>query len=96
MTFEENKEIAEDPVRALEEVLARLERAALNVKGKTPPGEQADYVRELESQNRDLMRDLATAQARINTLEKTTEEVEQDVAATIRTLDELISESGVH
>lgn len=96
MPFDENKEFAEDPVRALEEVLARLERAALNVKGKAPSGEQADYVHELESQNRALMRDLEAARARIAALEKTQTEIEQDVVATISEVDQLIGESGVH
>lgn len=96
MTFDEDKDFVEDPIRSLETVLARLERATLNVKGKTPPGEQADYVRELENQNRSLMRDLEAASARISTLEETNKEIEQDVTATISEVDQLISQIGVH
>lgn len=96
---------AEKTVMALEEVLTRLERAILDkqAKFKTGSGEQADFINQLEKENRALSRELDVARInvekledRLERLEKVGESAQSEIGAMINHLDTIISQQSSH
>jgi predicted nuclease with TOPRIM domain len=101
MVGKEDRLSAESTIKALEEVLARLERAILakQAKFKTGSSEQADFINQLEKENRALSRELEVArdnveklEERLEKLEKAGASAEKDIGMMVRQLDMLISD----
>ena len=96
---------ADKTVMALEEVLARLERAILTkqAKLKTGSSEQADFIHQLEKENRALARELEVArdnveklEERIEHLEEAGDSAEKDIGMMVQQLDALIAQQNTH
>ena len=96
---------ADKTVMALEEVLARLERAILTkqAKLKTGSSEQADFIHQLEKENRALSRELEVArdnveklEERLEQLEEAGESAEKDLGMMVQQLDALIARQNTH
>jgi len=90
---------------ALDEVLARLERAILSKQAKFKSGfsEQADFINQLEKENRTLSRELDVArdnveklEDRLERLENAGESAEKEIGMMVKQLDSLISEQNTH
>ena len=104
MALKEQRLPAEKTVMALEEVLTRLERAILSkqTKFKTGSGEQADFINQLEKENRALSRELEVARDNVEKLEERVEKLEnagdsaqKDIGLMVRQLDSLISQQNI-
>ena len=104
MALKEQRLSAEKTVMALEEVLTRLERAILSkqTKFKTGSGEQADFINQLEKENRALSRELEVARDNVEKLEERLEMLEnagdsaqKDIGQMVRQLDILISQQNI-
>ena len=104
MALKEQRLSAEKTVMALEEVLTRLERAILSkqTKFKTGSGEQADFINQLEKENRALSRELEVARDNVEKLEERVEKLEnagdsaqKDIGLMVRQLDSLISQQNI-
>lgn len=96
---------ADKTIKALDEVLTRLERAILTKQTKIKSGssEQADFIHQLEKENRALLRELEVArdnveklEERLETLEKASESAEKEIGLMVRHLDTLIEEQKAH
>jgi predicted nuclease with TOPRIM domain len=96
---------ADKTIMALEEVLTRLERAILTKQTnfKTGSGEQADFISQLEKENRALSRELDVArdnveklEERIEVLENAGDSAQKEIGVMIKQLDGLISEQNTH
>ncbi len=96
---------ADKTVMALDEVLTRLERAILDkqAKFKSGSGEQADFIHQLEKENRALSRELDVArinveklEERLERLEKAGESAETEIGLMVNQLDTLISQQSSH
>ncbi|MBT5072612.1 MAG: hypothetical protein HOJ34_13360 [Kordiimonadaceae bacterium] len=96
---------ADKTVMALDEVLARLERAILSKQAKFKSGssEQADFINQLEKENRALSRELEVArdnieklEDRLETIENAGESAEKEIGVMIKQLDNLISQQNTH
>lgn len=94
---------ADKTVMALEEVLTRLERAILTKQAKLKSGssEQADFIHQLEKENRALSRELVVARENVEKLEDRVEKLEnagdsaeKDIGLMIKHLDALISQQN--
>ena len=103
MVEKEKRLSADKTVMALEEVLARLERAILSKQARFKSGssEQADFINQLEKENRALSRELEVArdnveklEERLERLEKAGDSVQQEIGIMIRQLDSLIAEQN--
>ncbi|MCP5381295.1 MAG: hypothetical protein H6912_02915 [Kordiimonadaceae bacterium] len=103
MVEKEKRLSADKTVMALEEVLARLERAILSKQAKFKSGssEQADFINQLEKENRALSRELEVArdnveklEERLEKLEKAGDSAQQEIGIMIRQLDSLIAEQN--
>ncbi|MEZ5758006.1 MAG: hypothetical protein R3D86_07280 [Emcibacteraceae bacterium] len=103
MVEKEKRLSADKTVMALEEVLARLERAILSKQAKFKSGssEQADFINQLEKENRALSRELEVArdnveklEERLERLEKAGDSAQQEIGIMIRQLDSLIAEQN--
>ena len=103
MVEKEKRLSADKTVMALEEVLARLERAILSKQAKFKSGssEQADFINQLEKENRALSRELEVARDNVEKLEERLEKLEragdsaqQEIGHMIRQLDSLIAEQN--
>jgi len=103
MADREQRLSADKTVMALEEVLARLERAILSKQAKFKSGssEQADFINQLEKENRALSRELEVArnnveklEDRLEKLEKAGDSVEKEIGMMVRHLDGLIAEQN--
>lgn len=104
MVEKEKRLSADKTVMALEEVLARLERAILSKQAKNKSGssEQADFINQLEKENRALSRELEVArnnveklEERLETVEEAGDSAEKEIGLMIRQLDSLIAEQNV-
>jgi len=96
----------------MDEALTRLERAVLDRQAQdaAPPGEQADYISRLESENRQMARDVADMKKhclalkgsyeilveKYQLLESINESAEKDLAATLQDIDQLIARQSLH
>ena len=96
---------AEKTVMALEEVLGRLEKALASKRVRSQSGicEQADFIHQLEKDNRALTRELDVARANVEKLEERIEALEQaggsaqkEMGLMIEQLDVLITEQNVN
>jgi len=96
---------ANKTIMALDEVLARLERAILSKQAKFKSGfsEQADFINQLEKENRTLSRELDVArdnveklEDRLERLENAGESAEKEIGMMVKQLDSLISEQNTH
>jgi len=103
MVEKEKRLSADKTVMALEEVLARLERAILSKQARFKSGssEQADFINQLEKENRALSRELEVArdnveklEERLERLEKAGDSAQQEIGIMIRQLDSLIAEQN--
>lgn len=103
MADREQRLSADKTVMALEEVLARLERAILSKQAKFKSGssEQADFINQLEKENRALSRELEVArnnveklEDRLEKLEKAGDSAEKEIGMMVRHLDGLIAEQN--
>ena len=103
MADREQRLSADKTVMALEEVLARLERAILSKQAKFKSGssEQADFINQLEKENRALSRELEVArnnveklEDRLEKLEKAGDSAEKEIGMMVRHLDGLIAEQS--
>jgi len=103
MAEKEKRLSADKTVMALDEVLARLERAILSkqTKFKLGSSEQADFINQLEKENRALSRELEVArnnveklEDRLERLENAGDSTEKEIGLMIRQLDSLISEQN--
>lgn len=104
MVGNEDRLSAEKTIKALEEVLARLERAILakQAKFKSGSSEQADFINQLEKENRALSRELEVArdnveklEERLETLEDAGTKAENEIGLMVRQLDLLIADQKV-
>lgn len=104
MAAREQRLSADKTVMALEEVLTRLERAILSKQDKFKSGssEQADFINQLEKENRALSRELEVArdnveklEDRLERLEKAGDSAEKEIGMMVRHLDGLIAEQSV-
>ncbi len=100
---------AEQTEAAVEEALTRLERAVLNrnLKGA---GEQAVYIEQLETENKQMTRDLAEMkkhcialkngyellEKKCARLENANDSAEKELTATLHDLDQLIAQKSLH
>ncbi len=100
-----NRISADKTIMALDEVLTRLERAVLSkqTKNKAGSSEQADFIHQLEKENRALSRELDVArnnveklEERLEKLEKAGESAENEIGTMIDQLNALISEQKIH
>jgi len=96
----------------MDEALTRLERAILGrqVRDAVPSGEQADYIARLESENRQMARDVADMKKhclalkasyellaeKYQRLEDINQSAEKDLAATLQDIDQLIARQSLH
>lgn len=96
---------AEKTVMALEEVLGRLEKAIASKQARSQSGssEQADFIHQLEKENRALSRELDVARTNVEKLEERIESLEQagdsaqkEMGLMIKQLDVLIAEQNTH
>ena len=96
---------AEKTVMALEEVLGRFEKAfaSKQVRSQSGSSEQADFIHQLEKENRALTRELDVARANVEKLEERIEALEQagdsaqkEMGLMIKQLDVLITEQNAH
>lgn len=96
---------ADKTVMALDEVLARLERAILSKQAKFKSGssEQADFINQLEKENRALSRELEVARDNVEKLEERLEKIEnagesaeKEIGMMVKQLDNLISQQSTH
>jgi ferritin-like metal-binding protein YciE len=96
---------AEKTVMALEEVLGRLEKALASKQVRSQSGicEQADFIHQLEKENRALPRELDVARANVEKLEERIEALEQaggsaqkEMGLMIEQLDVLITEQNAN
>ncbi len=103
---------AEQTEAAVEEALTRLERAVLdrNLKGTASSGEQAVYIEQLETENKQMTRDLAEMkkhcialkngyemlEKKYARLENANDSAEKELAATLHDLDQLIAQKSLH
>lgn len=103
MADREQRLSADKTVKALEEVLTRLERAILSKQAKNKSGssEQADFINQLEKENRALSRELEVArnnveklEDRLESLEKAGDSAEKEIGMMVRHLDGLIAEQS--
>ena len=101
MVDNEDRLSADKTIMALEEVLARLERAILakQAKFKSGSSEQADFINQLEKENRALSRELEVArdnveklEERLEKLENASSSAEKDIGVMVRQLDMLIND----
>ena len=90
---------------AMDEVLTRLEHAVLKKQAnfKSGSGEQADFIGQLEKENRALSRELEVARDNIEKLEERIERLEtagdsaqNEIGHMVKQLDILISEQKTH
>ncbi len=104
MVGNEDRLSAEKTIKALEEVLARLERAILAKQAnfKSGSSEQADFINQLEKENRALSRELDVARENVEKLEERLEKLENasasaenDIGLMVRQLDLLIADQKV-
>ncbi len=100
---------AEQTDAAVEEALIRLERAVLNRNAKGA-GEQAVYIEQLETENKQMTRDLAEMkkhcialkngyellEKKCVRLENANDSAEKELAATLHDLDQLIAQKSLH
>lgn len=105
MSQNETRLSAEKTVMVLEEVLGRLEKAIASKKAISQSGssEQADFIHQLEKENRALTRELEVARAnvekleeRIEVLEKAGDSAEKEMGLVIKQLDNMIAEQNTH
>mgnify|MGYP000058900443 CR=1 FL=1 len=103
MVEKEQRLSADKTIMALEEVLARLERAILSKQAKFKSGssEQADFINQLEKENRALSRELEVARDNVEKLEERLEKLEQvgestenEIGLMVKQLDSLIAEQN--
>lgn len=105
MVQKEKRLSAEKTAMALDEVMTRLEKAILStgVKSKSGSSEQADFIHQLEKENRALSRELDVArdnveklEERVETLENAGDSAEKDIGQMIKQLDSLIADQARH
>ena len=105
MSDNDQRLTAEKTVMALEEVLGRLEKAIVSKQARSQSGssEQADFIHQLEKENRALSRELEVARTnvekleeRIETLEQAGDSAQKEMGLMIKQLDVLISEQNTH
>jgi predicted nuclease with TOPRIM domain len=105
MAQNEKRLSAGKTVMALEEVLGRLDKAIASKSAKSQAGssEQADFINQLEKENRALSRELDVARAnvekleeRIEVLEKAGDSAEKEIGVMIKQLDGIISAQSTH
>lgn len=105
MTQNDKRLSAEKTVMALEEVLGRLEKAIASkqVRSQSGSSEQADFIHQLEKENRALSRELDVSRAnvekleeRIETLEQAGDSAQKEMGLMVKQLDVLISEQNAH
>ncbi|MCC3862175.1 hypothetical protein [Pseudemcibacter aquimaris] len=105
MSQNETRLSAEKTVMALEEVLGRLEKAIASNKaiGQSGSSEQADFIHQLEKENRALTRELEVARAnvekleeRVEHLEKAGDSAEKEMGLMIKQLDSIIADQNAH
>ena len=103
MADKEKRLSADKTVMALEEVLARLERAILSKQAKFKSGssEQADFINQLEKENRALSRELEVARDNVEKLEERLERLEdagdsaeKEISLMVKQLDSLIADQS--
>ncbi|MBT5185203.1 MAG: hypothetical protein HOM01_00240 [Kordiimonadaceae bacterium] len=96
---------ADKTIMAMDEVLTRLESAILKKQAnfKSGSGEQADFIHQLEKENRALSRELDVARDNVEKLEDRVEILEQagdsaqdEIGHMIKQLDVLISNQNSH
>jgi predicted RNase H-like nuclease (RuvC/YqgF family) len=96
---------AEKTIMALDEVLTRLERAILEKQAKFKAGssEQADFINQLEKENRALSRELDVArnnveklEDRLESFEKAGDSATKEIGLMVKQLDTLISQQTSH
>ncbi|PCJ31584.1 MAG: hypothetical protein COA93_10775 [Alphaproteobacteria bacterium] len=103
---------AEQARAAMEEALTRLERTLLSraAQGVTTSGEQAVYIERLESENKQMSRDLAemkkhcvalkngyeSLEKKCQNLADANDSAEKELAITLRDLDQLIAQKSLH
>ena len=108
-----NKTMSADKANAaIEEALTRLERTLLSRKsgGKASNGEQAVYIEQLETKNKQMARDLeditkhcialkssqTALEKKCQLLENINDSAEKELAATMQDLDQLIAQKSLH
>ncbi|MBT5766768.1 hypothetical protein [Pseudemcibacter sp.] len=105
MSDNDQRLTADKTVMALEEVLGRLEKAIVSKQARSQSGssEQADFIHQLEKENRALSRELEVARTnvekleeRIETLEQAGDSAQKEMGLMIKQLDVLISEQNTH
>ncbi len=105
MSDNDQRLTADKTVMALEEVLGRLEKAIVSKQARSQSGssKQADFIHQLEKENRALSRELEVARTnvekleeRIETLEQAGESAQKEMGLMIKQLDVLISEQNTH
>ncbi|MDG1708919.1 MAG: hypothetical protein P8H03_09165 [Emcibacteraceae bacterium] len=105
MSQNEKRLLADKTVMALEDVLGKLEKAITSkaIKAQAGSGEQADFIHQLEKENRALSRELEVARANVEKLEERVEVLEtagdsaqKEIGVMIKQLDGLISEQSTH
>lgn len=96
----------------MDEALTRLERAVLDRQKRdaAPSGEQAGYIAQLESENRQMARDVADMKKhcialktsyeilaeKCQRLEDINQVAEKDLASTLQDIDQLIARQSLH
>jgi len=105
MSDNDQRLTADKTVMALEEVLGRLGKAIASKQARSQSGssEQADFIHQLEKENRALSRELEVARTnvekleeRIETLEQAGDSAQKEMGLMIKQLDVLISEQNTH
>jgi len=114
-----NREIPDQKIQngdqiaaTMDEALTRLERAVLGRQAPDAPpsGEQAGYIAQLESENRQMARDVADMKKhclalkgsyeilaeKYQRLESINESAEKNLAATLQDIDQLIARQSLH
>jgi len=97
---------------AIEEALTRLERAVLNseTQGQANTSEQAIYIEQLETKNKQLARDhdemkkhcialkngYEALEEKCRRLEIANDSAEKELSATLRDLDQIIAQKSLH
>ena len=112
MSNDKEKTGIEATEAAMDGALTRLERAVLNrkSKGKSDVTEQAIYIEQLESKNKQMSRDLADMKKhclalkssyellenKCQKLEYANDSAEKELANTLRDLDHMIAQKSLH
>lgn len=98
MTKKDKLLLADQAEAKMEEALMRLERAVLNRESQeiTSSGEQAGYIEQLETENKQMARDMVLMKEKYRRLEKITDSAERELLATLNDLDQMIAQKSLH